>query len=356
MSGTITQHLLAEGEALLLVAGLEHGLNRCQFLQGQGFHGADLVALGGQNGHILGYLEAGPAGDELGGLARNLGVEPGSGRIGTGMGPHAEHVLLQLDLLLGVDEVSLAPLHLLDHPAIHILMGDDGLLCSADHAVVKMLGQDQVVDGPGHVDPAVHICRGIAGTYAQCRLARGIGGLDHAGAPGGQNGGYPGVLHEGPGGFDRGVPDPLDAIARSARLDGSVADDPGRLHRAALCVGVESEDDGATGLQGQQRFEDGCRGGVGHRGHAGYNSHRLGHLDDAVHVVLADDAHGALPGQVIGHMLAGKDVLGGLVLHQAAPGLLHGHLRQGQVLVQGRDRGLGHDPIHLFLVELLKGT
>ena len=55
-------------------------------------------------------------------------------------------------------------------------------------------------------------------------------------------------------------------------------------------------------------------------------------------------------------MLAGEDVLGGLVFHQAASGLLHGHLRQRQVLVQGRDRSLGHDPINLALVKLFKGA
>ena len=53
-------------------------------------------------------------------------------------------------------------------------------------------------------------------------------------------------------------------------------------------------------------------------------------------------------------MLAGEDVLGGLVLHQATAGLLDGHLGQHEMLVQRRDGRLGDDVVDLLLVELLE--
>ena len=53
-------------------------------------------------------------------------------------------------------------------------------------------------------------------------------------------------------------------------------------------------------------------------------------------------------------MLAGEDVLGGLVFDQTTVGLLDGHLGEHQVLVQGCDGSLGHDVVNLLLIELLE--
>lgn len=49
-------------------------------------------------------------------------------------------------------------------------------------------------------------------------------------------------------------------------------------------------------------------------------------------------------------VLAGEEVLGGLVLNDAAPGLLNRHLRQFAVLVEGGDGCLLNDVIDLLLV------
>ena len=117
---------------------------------------------------------------------------------------------------------------------------------------------------------------------------------------------------------------------------------------------MEAEDDRAAGLQCDQRLEDGGGGRVGDRGHASDDANRLGDFVDAQHVVLADDADGLLTSQVVGDMLAGEDVLGGLVFDQTTVGLLDGHLGEHQVLVQGCDGSLGHDVVNLLLIELLE--
>ena len=117
---------------------------------------------------------------------------------------------------------------------------------------------------------------------------------------------------------------------------------------------MEAEDDRAAGLQCDQRLEDGGGGRVGDRSHASDDANRLGDFVDAQHVVLADDADGLLTSQVVGDMLAGEDVLGGLVFDQTTVGLLDGHLGEHQVLVQGCDGSLGHDVVNLLLIELLE--
>ena len=53
-------------------------------------------------------------------------------------------------------------------------------------------------------------------------------------------------------------------------------------------------------------------------------------------------------------MLAGEDVLGGLVFHETTAGLVDSHLGENEVLVQSGDGGLGDDTINLLLVEVLE--
>ena len=148
--------------------------------------------------------------------------------------------------------------------------------------------------------------------------------------------------------------DPLDTVLGSTGFDGGVAHNLGGLDGALLRAGVEAEDDRATGLQGDEGLEDGGGGRVGDRGDAGDHADGLGDLIDAHHIVFADDADGLLAGQVVGDVLAGEDVLGGLVFHETTAGLVDSHLGENEVLVQSGDGGLGDDTINLLLVEVLE--
>ena len=351
VAGTQLEHLLAHLEGLLLVVGLEHGLHRSELLVGQRLVVGDFLALGGQNGGVGRNLEASSLGDELRGLARHRGVQHG---LDAGTGSAAEHVLFQLGLLFGVDEVGLTDLELLDELVVDVLVGDDGLLGGADHAVIEVLGEHQIVGGAHDVHVLVDVGRRVAGAHAQGGLAGGVCGLDHARTAGREDGGDAVVLHQCAGRLDGGVLDPLDAVLGGARLDGGVAHDLGCCDGTVLGAGVEAEDDRAAGLQCDQGLEDGGGGRVGDRGDAGDHADGLGDLIDAHHIVFADDAHGLLAGQIVGDVLAGEDVLGGLVFHETTAGLVDGHLGENEVLVQSGDGCLGDDTINLLLVEVLE--
>ena len=348
---TMLEHGFAHLEGLFLVVGLQHGLDRSKLLHGQRLVLADFLALSGKDGGVFRNLEAGGLGDVLRGLARHHGVEL---RGLSGVSGAAEHVLLELGLLVSVHEIGLATLEFLDQRSVDFLVGDDGLLGGADHAVIEVLGEHQIVGGAHDVNVLVDICRSVASADAEGRLAGGVCGLDHARTTGGEDGGDTVMLHQGAGGFDGRVLDPLDTVLGSACLDGRVTHDLGGFYGALLRARVEAEDDRAAGLQCDQRLEDGGGGRVGDRGHAGDDADRFGDFVDAQHVVLADDADGLLTSQVVGDMLAGEDVLGGLVFDQTTVGLLDGHLGEHQVLVQGCDGSLGHDVVNLLLIELLE--
>ena len=304
VAGTELEHLLAHLEGLLLVVGLEHGLHRGELLVGQRLVVGDLLAFGGEDRRVGGDLEAGGLGDELRGLARHH--------------------------------------------------GDDGLLGGADHAVIEVLGEDQVVRRTFDVHIGIDVGRSVAGADAEGGLARGVRGLDHAGAASGQDGGDARVLHQRAGRLDGRVFDPLHAVLGCACFDRGVADDLRGGHGRLLGARVEAEHDRTAGLECQQRLEDGGGGRVGDRGDTGDDADRLGDLVDAHDLVLADQADGLLPGHVVGDVLAGEDVLGGLVFDETTAGLIDGHLREHQMLVQGRDGRLGDDAVDLLLIELLE--
>ena len=351
VAGAMLQHGFAHLEGLFLVVGLQHGLDRSKLLHGQRLVLADFLALSGKDGGVFRNLEAGGLGDVLRGLARHHGVEL---RGLSGVSGAAEHVLLELGLLVSVHEIGLATLEFLDQRIVDVLVGDDGLLGSADHAVIEVLGKNQIVGCTHDVDVLVNVCRSVARADAQGRLAGGVCGLDHARTTGGKDGGDTIMFHQGASGLDGRMLDPLNTVLRSACCDSGIANDLGGRDGAVLCARVEAEDDRAAGLQCDQRLEDGGGGRVGDRGHASDDANRLGDFVDAQHVVLADDADGLLTSQIVGDMLAGEDVLGGLVFDQTTVGLLDGHLGEHQVLVQGCDGSLGHDVVNLLLIELLE--
>ena len=89
-------------------------------------------------------------------------------------------------------------------------------------------------------------------------------------------------------------------------------------------------------------------------GHAGDDTDRFGDLVDAHDIVFTNDADGLLTGQIVGDVLAGEDVLGGLVFHQTTAGFLNGHLGEHQMLVQCCDGSLGDDTVNLLLIELFE--
>ena len=115
VAGAMLQHGFAHLEGLFLVVGLQHGLDRSKLLHGQRLVLADFLALSGKDGGVFRNLEAGGLGDVLRGLARHHGVEL---RGLSGVSGAAEHVLLELGLLVSVHEIGLATLEFLDQRSV----------------------------------------------------------------------------------------------------------------------------------------------------------------------------------------------------------------------------------------------
>ncbi len=216
-----------------------------------------------------------------------------------------------------------------------------------------MLGEDQVVRRTFDVDIGIDVGRSVAGADAEGGLAGGVRGLDHAGAAGGQDGGDARVLHQRAGRLDGRVFNPLHAVLGCACFDRGIADDLRGGHGRLLGARVEAEDNRTAGLECQQRLEDGGGGRVGDRGDTGDDADRL--ATSSMPMTSSSRIRPTVfAGHVVGDVLAGEDVLGGLVFDETTAGLIDGHLREHEMLVQGRDGRLGDDAVNLLLVELLE--
>ena len=94
-----------------------------------------------------------------------------------------EHGLAQsLELLALLHEVAATILKLALDLVIDGIESGHRLLGGADHAVVKRLGVDDGVHRELDIGGVVDDNRSVASANAQGGLARGVGGLHHAGA------------------------------------------------------------------------------------------------------------------------------------------------------------------------------
>ncbi len=332
---------------------LEQGEHRRQLLAGERLVRADPAGgLGQQDGRVLGDGEAGLFGDPDRGLADDTGVELGV-RAVLRVRPGPEDELLELRLLLCGAHVGVQPLELAQRFVVDGGVDDRRLLRGAHHAVVEVLAQNDVGHRAGQLRARLDVGRDVARADAQRRLPARIRRPDHRVAAGRQDERHTGVVHQLPGALDRRLRHPLDAVLRRTRGDSGVAHDLGGLHGAVLRVRVERENDRAARLQRDERLEDRRRRRVRHRGETGDDSDRFGDLDDPEQIVAGDDADGLRVAHPVGHVLAGEDVLGRLVLEDTTAGLGHGGEGELAVLVEGGDRCLLHDVVDGGLVEVL---
>ena len=334
-------------DRVVKVLGVVHGEYRRELFVGKlltlvgGLHLAD------EDLGALGNLNACERGDLRGGLADDAGVD----------GAVDDDGLADLLQLLAVEEVAAASGKLLAHLFIHLVQHDDRLLGGADHAVVEGLGVNDGVDRQKDVGGVVDDGGGVARADAESRGAGGVGGVDHAGAAGGEDDVR--LLHEKTGHLTGRGADPADDVLGRASGDSCLQDDLGSLDGAALGAVVGADDDAVAGLEGQQRFKDGGGGGVRSRDDGADEAQRLGDFLHAVGFVLFDDAAGFGIAVGVVNILGGKVVLNDLIFHDAHAGLGDGGLGEGDAGLVGGSRGSEEDRVHLLLgvggVDCLRG-
>ncbi len=223
---------LDEGPGLLHgvveVPGLVEGENGGELLPGVGFVGPDLLDLGDEELGPRGGLDPGHLRDLRGALPDDVGADPAV------LDEDPGELFL---LLFGKDEGAPRGEALL-HRVVDRGHRDRALLRGADHPVVEHLREDDGGYGRLDVGGLVDDGGGVARTDAESRVARCVGGLDHAGTAGGEDQVHARVLHQQPGELDGGIGEPADNAVGSPGLHRGLEDYPRRLDRAELRPGM----------------------------------------------------------------------------------------------------------------------
>ena len=340
------QHLIGIVKALLRVFHFEIGQHGAELFFGQGVVVIRLIQRRNQNLRLGGHLQPGLLGNPVCAFAHQRCI-------------HAlvrvrEHIFRKLLGLFLVEEVAVVGLHIVLEIFCDGFVHNHSLLRRTNHAVVECFRHHQVCAGAVQIGRFLNIAGHVARAYAQRGLAAGISRLHHARAARGQNGGHARVVHQGAGGLNGGLVNPLDAVFWRAGLYSRLVYNAGRLGRAFLRRGVEAENDGVARFHRNQAFEQ--RGGGGVRGgrHAANYTHGLCNFHIAFHFIFVQNAHGFFVLDVVPDIFRGKHILDYFVFIYAAARFLHGHARQFLVLIQARQGHFMHNKVHLLLVQLQK--
>ena len=333
----VRNELLSLGERVLNVLRAIHRENGRELLVSEllgKFHALDLA---NENLRVGINVEAGELSDRDRLLTDDLGVERAVD----------ENRLAGLVKLGGVEEVAS---HLAEESLDLVVDGikdDHALLGGADHAVVERLGMDNRADGEREIGRLVDDGGGVACAHAESGGAGAVGRLDHAGAARGED--EVRLLHEEVRLGERRSLDPADDALRSARFDGRVEHDLGRSDSSILGARVGADDNAVTGLERDERLEDGRGGGVCGGDYRADNAHGLGDLLDAGRLVALYDAAGLGVLKCVVDVFGGVVVLDDLVLHNAHAGLLYGHLGERDARTVGGEGRSLEDRIDLLL-------
>ena len=157
-----------------------------------------------------------------------------------------EHEFRQLFRFFLVEEVAVVGLHIVFERFGDLFVHDDGLLGSADHAVVEGLGHHQVGAGAVQVRGFFNIARHVARANAQCRFTGRVSCVYHARTAGCQDG--IGILHDFLGQIQRWNIDPANDIFRCASLYCCVQNDLCCCDGALFCTWMWGNDDRISGL------------------------------------------------------------------------------------------------------------
>ena len=141
---------------------------------------------------------------------------------------------------------------LLFEALIDRLINEDGRFARANHPVIEILREDDVVDSLVLVTRFVDVARHVARSDPKGRFAATIGRFDHGVPAGGQDGSNSRMIHEGVSGLHRRMFNPLNAIVRGARRHRRVSHDNSGRFGAFLGFRMETEDDRVSRFDGDE--------------------------------------------------------------------------------------------------------
>ena len=139
---------------------------------------------------------------------------------------------------------------------INRVNNNNRLFRSTDYTVVEGFGHQYRCNCTFDISSFIDNNRSVARAYADSWFTGAVCGFNHARTTSREDQVDVWVVHQCVRQFNRRLIDPADQIFRSTGSDSSLQNDISRFVGCIFCTRVRGEDNGVTGLQADQRFED----------------------------------------------------------------------------------------------------
>ena len=139
---------------------------------------------------------------------------------------------------------------------INRVNNNNRLFRSTDYAVVEGFGHQYRCNCTFDISSFIDNNRSVTRAYADSWFTGAVCGFNHARTTSCEDQVDVWVVHQCVRQFNRRLIDPADQIFRSTGSDSSLQNDISRFVGGIFCTRVRGEDNGVTGLQTDQRFED----------------------------------------------------------------------------------------------------
>ena len=142
------------------------------------------------------------------------------------------------------------------HSIINRINHNNRLFRSTDYAVVEGFGHQYRCNSTFDISSFINNNWGVTCTYADSWFTGAVCRFNHTWTTGCKDQVNVRVVHQRVGEFNRRLIDPADQIFRRTSSDSSLQNDVSSFVSCIFCTRVWRENDGVTGLQADQRFED----------------------------------------------------------------------------------------------------
>ena len=203
-----------------------------------------------------------------------------------------EEELADLVCFLWAHKVRALRFQLGDDSILVAFFADDGLLRRADRAVVKRFRCDNVCHSLFDIGGALDVRWRIPGADAERWFAGAVRSFYHARTTGGDDHLHFLAVHELIGRWHRGLGDAADGIFRRTSFDSGLRHELSSACGAFHCRWMRRKDDGVARFDGNDRFENRCRGWIGGWHDAHEQTNRICHIHGAEGWILVDHADG----------------------------------------------------------------
>ena len=237
------------------------------------------------------------------------------------------------------------------YSVINRVNNNNRLFRSTDYAVVEGFGHQYRCNCTFDISSFIDNNWSVARAYTDSWFTGAVCGFNHARTTSREDQVDVWVVHQCVRQFNRRLIDPADQIFRSTGSDSSLQNDISRFVGGIFCTRVRGEDNGVTGLQTDQRFEDSSWSRVSGRNDTANNTDWFSDSDGTKSVVFRQNTTGFFIFIGVVDIFRSKVVFDHFIFDDTHAGFGNGHFREWDSSICSSQSGGAEDFVYLLLSE-----